>query len=85
MKDYHGQRRKGIARTGDLVFLIGEEELETVAGAFKTLHVKVPTEHNTTELWLALDRGLLPIKIRHIDRKGETTELIVTEIGTPQQ
>lgn len=65
--------------------LIGEEELETVAGVFKTLHVKVPTEHNTTELWLALDRGLLPIKIRHIDRKGETTELIVTEIGTPQQ
>ncbi len=65
--------------------LIGEEELETAAGVFKTLHVKVPTEHNTTELWLALDRGLLPMKIRHIDRKGETTELIITEMGTPQQ
>ncbi|OQA34630.1 MAG: hypothetical protein BWY57_00337 [Betaproteobacteria bacterium ADurb.Bin341] len=65
--------------------VVGEELLETEVETFRTLHLKVQTETNTTELWVALDRGLLPVKIRHIDRKGEVFDQIVNEIGTPQQ
>ena len=61
---------------------VGEETLETPAGNFRTLHVRVQTD-STTELWLALERQLLPIKIRHTDRKGESFEQIAIELGSP--
>jgi len=53
-------------------------------GVFRTLHLKTQTG-TTTELWLALDHGLLPIKIRHIDRKGDIYDQIVNEMGTPEE
>lgn len=59
---------------------LGEENLETPAGAFRTLHLRVQTD-STTELWLALDRRLLPVKIRHTDRKGDSFEQVATELG----
>lgn len=58
----------------------GEEEIDTPAGHFRTLHVKVQTD-STTELWLALDRLMLPVKIRYTDRKGESFEQVATELG----
>ena len=61
---------------------MGEEILDTPAGAFRTLHVRVQTD-STTELWLALERQLLPIKIRHTDRKGESFEQIAVDLGNP--
>lgn len=62
---------------------LGEETLETPAGSFRTLHVQVKTD-STTELWLALERQLLPIKIRHTDRKGESFEQIAVDLGKTQ-
>jgi hypothetical protein len=59
---------------------VGEEEIDTPAGRFRTLHVRVKTD-STTELWLALDRLLLPVKIRYTDKKGESFEQIATELG----
>lgn len=59
---------------------LGEEEIDTPAGRFRTLHVKVQTD-STTELWLALDRLMLPVKIRYTDRKGESFEQVATELG----
>jgi len=58
----------------------GEEEITTPAGPFRTLHVRVQTD-STTELWLALDRYMLPVKIRYTDRKGESFEQVATELG----
>ncbi|MGE5386797.1 MAG: DUF3108 domain-containing protein [Betaproteobacteria bacterium] len=62
---------------------LGEETLETPAGIFRTLHVRAKTD-DTTELWLALDRQMLPVKIRYTDRKGESFEQIAVELGMPQ-
>ncbi len=59
---------------------LGEEILETPAGSFRTLHLRVQTD-STTELWLAIERMLLPVKMRYTDRKGDSFEQIVTEIG----
>lgn len=61
---------------------LGEEEIETPAGRFRTLHLRAMTD-NTTEIWIALDRQYLPVKIRFTDRKGDSYEQIVSEIGTP--
>lgn len=61
---------------------LGEEVLDLPAGHFRTLHVRVQTD-SSTELWLALDRQMLPVKIRYTDRKGESFEQVATEMGTP--
>ena len=61
---------------------LGEEEIETPAGRFRTLHLRAMTD-NTTEIWIALDRGRLPVKIRFTDKKGESFEQVATELGSP--
>lgn len=50
---------------------VGDEEVELPMGTVQTLHVRSSGEH-TTELWLAYDYFLLPVKIRHVDRKGDS-------------
>jgi hypothetical protein len=61
---------------------LGEEEIETPAGRFRTLHLRAMTD-NITEIWIALDRLRLPVKIRFTDKKGESFEQVATELGTP--
>lgn len=56
----------------------GEEVLTTPAGRFRTVHVKVPGER-TTELWLAVDRHLLPAKMRFIDKNGDVYDQVASE------
>lgn len=60
---------------------LGEEDIETPVGRFRTLHLRAMTD-NTTEIWIALDRQRLPVKIRFTDKKGESFVQVVTEIGT---
>lgn len=59
---------------------LGEETLDTPAGQFRTLHLRAMTD-SVTEIWLALDRHRLPVKIRFTDRKGDVYEQVATEIG----
>ena len=61
---------------------LGEEEVETPAGRFRTLHLRAMTD-NITEIWVALDRQHLPVKIRFTDKKGDSFEQVATELGTP--
>ena len=61
---------------------LGEEEIETPAGRFRTLHLRAMTD-NITEIWIALDRQRLPVKIRFTDKKGDSYEQVATELGTP--
>lgn len=61
---------------------LGEEEIDTPAGHFRTLHLRAMTD-TVTEIWIALDRHRLPVKIRFTDKKGDIYEQVATEIGTP--
>lgn len=80
-----------LAKTGDMAIatgrklgsyrleLIGKEWLETQAGPIWALHFRASGE-TTTEVWLASEQHLLPVKIRHIDKKGERYEQVAREI-----
>lgn len=59
---------------------LGEEMLDTPVGRLRTLHLRATTE-SITEIWIALDRYRLPVKIRFTDKKGDSLEQLVTEIG----
>ncbi len=59
--------------------IVGDEDIEVPAGVLRTLHLRAPGA-NTTELWLAYDYLLLPVKIRHVDNKGDSLVQVATEI-----
>ncbi len=61
---------------------LGEEDLDIPAGHFRTLHLRA-TGDTVTEIWIALDRDRLPVKIRYTDKKGDIFEQVATEIGSP--
>jgi len=58
---------------------VGDEEIELPLGRVRTLHLRAPGS-NTTELWLAYDYLLLPVKIRHEDNTGGSLVQIATDI-----
>ena len=60
---------------------LGEEDVETPAGRFHTLHMRVQAA-TTTEIWMALDLYRLPVKIRYTDKKGDSFIQVATEIGS---
>ncbi|SDI06810.1 DUF3108 domain-containing protein [Propionivibrio dicarboxylicus] len=68
-------RKVGIYR----LEAIGDEELELPLGRVRTLHLRAPGS-NTTELWLAYDYLLLPVKIRHEDNTGGSLVQVATDI-----
>ena len=59
--------------------VLGDELIKLPAGEIRTLHLRAPGE-NTTELWLAYDYLLLPVKIRHVDSKGGSIVQVATTI-----
>ncbi len=59
--------------------VLGDEEVDTPAGLMRTLHLRAPGT-NTTELWLAYDYLLLPVKIRHTDAQGDSLVQIALHI-----
>lgn len=60
---------------------LGEEEIDIPAGRFRTLHLRAMGD-TVTEIWIALDRHRLPVKIRYTDKKGDIFEQVATEIGS---
>ena len=59
--------------------VVGDEVISVPAGEMRTLHLRAPGV-NTTELWLAYDYLLLPVKIRHEDGKGNSLVQVATGI-----
>jgi len=63
--------------------VLGDEQIDLPAGSLRTLHLRAPGE-NTTELWLAYDYLLLPVKIRYLDAKGDSFVQVATQIQLSQ-
>lgn len=85
LKNPDGGARIGVAsgrryRTHELDSL-GEEEIDTPLGHFRTLHLRAAGD-TLTEIWIALDRFRLPVKIRYTDRQGDRYVQVATELGT---
>ena len=59
--------------------VLGDENVELPAGTMRTLHLRTPGE-NSTELWLAYDYLLLPVKIRYVDGHGDSFVQVATKI-----
>ena len=62
--------------------VLGDEDLELPAGPMHTLHLRAPGTDaaNSTELWLAYDYLLLPVKIRYVDAQGDSFVQLATKI-----
>ncbi|WP_186453893.1 DUF3108 domain-containing protein [Denitratisoma sp. DHT3] len=62
---------------------LGQETLLLKAGRFTTWHVRVRSASgggDTTEVWLGKEAAGLPVKIRHLDRKGELFDQLAEEM-----
>jgi hypothetical protein len=62
--------------------LAGEEQLDTPLGKLKTLHLvkrRDPGE-NGTEVWLAADRHLFPVKLLILENDGTRFEQVITRL-----
>jgi hypothetical protein len=58
---------------------LGDETIEIPLGTLNTRRLRSPGE-NATEIWLAYDYHLLPVKVRHVDNKGKVFVQVATEV-----
>lgn len=67
--------------------VLGEETLATPRGERLTVHLRTgaATGKEATDVWLALDDGRLPVKIRHVDRRGDMFEQIADRIERDEE
>lgn len=59
--------------------IVGEENLDTAAGTFLTLRLHVSGKQ-TLDVWLAVERQWVPVKVRFTDPNGDVFEQILTEL-----
>jgi hypothetical protein len=64
--------------------LAGKETLDTPLGKLSTLHLVKHREpgENGTEVWLAADRHLLPVKLLIVENDGSRYEQVITRLET---
>ncbi len=69
----------------DQVYKIeGHERFKTPAGEFDALKlVRRKDDGDRAEIWLAADRGYLPVRVLFVDRKGMRLDQVVTRIAAP--
>lgn len=62
--------------------VLGEESIQTPRGPRATLHLRnrQPDGKEATEIWIGLEDARLPVKIRHVDRRGDTFEQLAASI-----
>jgi hypothetical protein len=61
--------------------LVGEENLILAFGLSRTLHYRRPQpDEAAMDVWLDLDRGLLPTRIQAVDRKGHVLDMQLREL-----
>jgi hypothetical protein len=64
----------------------GRERLNTPAGEFdavKLVRRRQDPQDRSTEIWLAADRGYLPVRLSTVDKDGTRIEQVATRISRP--
>lgn len=63
----------------------GEEILETALGPLRTLHLARKTgDDGRFEIWLAIDRHYLPVRVLRVDESGAEGEMTIRAIDFPE-
>ena len=64
--------------------IVGRETLNTVIGDIQTLHVKKvqdPDDKRAFDVWLAVERSYLPVRIRYTEKDGTAFDSLVEAIN----
>ena len=70
--------------------MVGEAQFETPLGIVRALHMRrQDPDGSSMDVWLDLDRNLLPARIHVVDRKGRVLQQVIREarldLGDPAQ
>jgi hypothetical protein len=61
----------------------GTERLKTPAGEFDTLRLVRRARGELAEIWLAIERSYLPIRVRVSEKDGTRYDQVLVKISTP--
>lgn len=61
----------------------GTQRLATPAGEFQALRLVRSSDDQTAEIWLAVERSYLPLRVRVTEKDGEQIDQLLTQISTP--
>jgi len=82
-KEYDIIRADGRGLTPFRFAVLGNEKLATPIGEIQTLHiakVRDGPEDKTTDIWFAVDRDFLPVRVLVVDKDGSRVDQVVTRI-----
>jgi hypothetical protein len=83
-RDIQALRADGRGLTPFRFAVMGTEKLQTPAGEIQALHiskVRDGPEDKATEIWLASDRNLLPVRVLVVEKDGTRIDQVVSRIG----
>ncbi len=82
-KEYDVIRADGRGLTPFRFAVLGNEKLATAIGEIQTLHiakVRDGPEDKATDIWFAVDRDFLPVRVLVVDKNGARVDQVVTRI-----
>ena len=82
-KEYDIIRADGRGLTPFRFAVLGNEKLATPIGEIQTLHiakVRDGPEDKATDIWFAVDRDFLPVRVLVVDKDGSRVDQIITRI-----
>lgn len=70
-------------KLGRYVYAVrGDEDLLTPMGLVRTMHIaRTEADGSVLEVWLDLERNLLPVRIYSVDRSGTVLDQVVREVA----
>ena len=83
-KEYDVTRADGRGLTPFRFTVVGTEKLTTPAGEMPTLHIaklRDGPEDKATDIWFAVERDFLPVRVLVVDSDGTRSDQVVTRIG----
>jgi hypothetical protein len=83
-KEYDIIRADGRGLTPFRFAVLGNEKLATPIGEIQTLHiakVRDGPEDKATDIWFAVERNFLPVRVLVVDKDGARADQVVTRIG----